>query len=87
MPQSITSQPVASSPAFTAMMRVSPDVLVSLPTAMRPFRKVPSASPIQSTGSGVTSLPMMPRTPFVPNNRFCIFFATIILYIHQVYFV
>ena len=69
----------ARSPAFIAPTSVSPDVLVSLPTAIHPFRMVPSASPIWSTRSGVMSLPIIPRTPFVPNNRFCFFSGAVIV--------
>ncbi len=46
MPRSSTSQPVVRSPALRAWLRASPDVLVSLPTAIVPFLIDPSAAPI-----------------------------------------
>src|ERR1043166_2297787 len=64
MPTSITRQPLDKSPATTACLTISPDVLGSRPIAIVPEPTyVPNACANRVRRVGVSESPTTPRTP------------------------
>src|SRR5688572_31720413 len=64
MPMSITRLPLDSTPAITACLTISPDVLGSRPMTIVPAPVcVPKACAKRVNSAGVNDSPITPRTP------------------------